>query len=345
MAQFDIGDILRDKRLYLKQTIEEVASIIKLSPTIIENIEHNKFSEVGTPVYIRGYLGLYAKHLGVDAAYLIEQYDIQHPSEKVTNKNSLKQSTSTTTKVQRHSKALSLLVTGAVVAGLFYVYFQAEKSILQQNKTEEIVQEETGDNATVISSTDASNELSTVQGEEQGQSSIDTVIDNANAVQNLADDVLNGEVVIGNTLMNGDSINPALNTEAVADNTVNNTASTIVLESNTQDDNSRTNQNNTIELESSQKNKEDITDINAGEKVTLRIKFKEDCWIKVTNAKNKVIKAGIFGKNKKLVVKSSAPLKAIIGKPNAIISTHLNSKMIKLSDYQIDGINYKFPNK
>ena len=46
-----------------------------LSQEIIERLEQNRFAEIGAPVFTRGYLGLYARFLGLNEAAVSQAFN------------------------------------------------------------------------------------------------------------------------------------------------------------------------------------------------------------------------------------------------------------------------------
>lgn len=66
MNEKKLGDILRERRESLNLTIEEVAVITKLKKTTILALEKGNYKELQEPVYIRGFLKIYASTLGLD---------------------------------------------------------------------------------------------------------------------------------------------------------------------------------------------------------------------------------------------------------------------------------------
>ncbi|PIE46366.1 MAG: hypothetical protein CSA44_00180 [Gammaproteobacteria bacterium] len=83
VAQVDLGGLLHEERQKKQLSIATVAGQVNLSTDIIEQLESNRFSEIGPSVYVRGYLGLYARYLGIDTTYFINLYDAQYPSSDI----------------------------------------------------------------------------------------------------------------------------------------------------------------------------------------------------------------------------------------------------------------------
>lgn len=66
MSERKLGDILRERRESLNLTLEEVAQITKLKKSVILALEKGDYKELQEPVYIRGFLKIYASMLGLE---------------------------------------------------------------------------------------------------------------------------------------------------------------------------------------------------------------------------------------------------------------------------------------
>ena len=71
----DIGATLRNAREAAGFSIADVAERLRLSRHHIENLEAERFDLFPVAVFLRGYLTSYARLLGIDAGPLLEQYD------------------------------------------------------------------------------------------------------------------------------------------------------------------------------------------------------------------------------------------------------------------------------
>lgn len=66
MSERRLGEILRERRESLNLSIEEVARVTKLKKSIILALENGNYKELQEPVYIRGFLKIYASLLNLD---------------------------------------------------------------------------------------------------------------------------------------------------------------------------------------------------------------------------------------------------------------------------------------
>ena len=71
----DIGAVLSAARMKRDLSIATAAMQSNLSQEIIEKLEQNRFAEIGAPVFTRGYLGLYARFLGLNEAAVSQAFN------------------------------------------------------------------------------------------------------------------------------------------------------------------------------------------------------------------------------------------------------------------------------
>jgi cytoskeletal protein RodZ len=69
-----IGEQLRAARHARQLSLEDVTRVTKIKLDVLERLEADAFTELGAPMYVKGFLKLYAMHLGLDATALGEEY-------------------------------------------------------------------------------------------------------------------------------------------------------------------------------------------------------------------------------------------------------------------------------
>lgn len=69
-----LGSVLKAAREKRGLSVAEVVEVTHIKPHIIVALESNNFSAIAAPLYGKGFIKLYASHLGLDPAPLIEQY-------------------------------------------------------------------------------------------------------------------------------------------------------------------------------------------------------------------------------------------------------------------------------
>lgn len=75
----DIGAALKAAREEKDVSVSSAAMQTNLSSRIIDKLEQNQFSEIGAPVFTRGYLTQYARFLELDAAALTAAFNRLNP--------------------------------------------------------------------------------------------------------------------------------------------------------------------------------------------------------------------------------------------------------------------------
>lgn len=69
-----LGEKLCNGRLALKQTTSEVAAATHMKVQVVEDLEREDFSRLAAPIYAKGFIKIYAEHVGLDPKPLIEEY-------------------------------------------------------------------------------------------------------------------------------------------------------------------------------------------------------------------------------------------------------------------------------
>jgi flagellar biosynthesis protein FlhG len=81
-GEFD-GPRLRRLRLRRGLEIEQISALTKVNPLYLRFLEEERFADLPAPVYVRGFVGLYAGTLGLDPAQVaksyMQRYARQHP--------------------------------------------------------------------------------------------------------------------------------------------------------------------------------------------------------------------------------------------------------------------------
>lgn len=69
-----LGEQLRNARLAKNLTASEVAAATRMMVQIVEELEREDFHRFAAPIYGKGFIRLYAEHVGLDPRPLIEEY-------------------------------------------------------------------------------------------------------------------------------------------------------------------------------------------------------------------------------------------------------------------------------
>jgi flagellar biosynthesis protein FlhG len=68
------GAWLRRSRLRCGVEIDQIALVTKINPTYLRFIEEEKFEDLPAPVYVRGFVGAYARCIGLDPERVVAGY-------------------------------------------------------------------------------------------------------------------------------------------------------------------------------------------------------------------------------------------------------------------------------
>ena len=127
------GSLLRQAREEKGLTIEEMSAISNLTKQVIRGIESDDYSELAGLSFVRGYLKLYAKKLGVNESDVIEPFDRW---KAVQSGEPIQTNSSSAISVQEPSSgpsrgviiAAGVLVVVLISAGAVISYMDAAKS-------------------------------------------------------------------------------------------------------------------------------------------------------------------------------------------------------------------------
>ena len=132
----DIGAILSATRMKRELSIATAAMQSNLSQEIIEKLEQNRFSEIGAPVFTRGYLGLYARFLGLNEAAVSQAFNkIKGEAAAETELRITPANVESQTRAYRRSYLGSwlLLIPVVIIGGvLLYQIFDSNSWLMKQ---------------------------------------------------------------------------------------------------------------------------------------------------------------------------------------------------------------------
>lgn len=73
-----IGERIHKARLRKKVTLDEAHKQTKIHPKVLSALEEDRFTEVLSPTYIKGFLKSYCKYLELDTGKILEDYNALH---------------------------------------------------------------------------------------------------------------------------------------------------------------------------------------------------------------------------------------------------------------------------
>jgi len=71
------GNKLKHERENRGFGLDEIASATKINARYLQALEEDDFEQLPTEVFAKGFIRAYAQHIGADAGYLIEQYELE----------------------------------------------------------------------------------------------------------------------------------------------------------------------------------------------------------------------------------------------------------------------------
>ena len=128
------GALLRQAREDKGLTIEEMSAISNLTKQVIRGIEGDDYADLAGLSFVRGYLKLYAKKLGVDETEVLETFD-RWKAEQTGGPRQPQLSTSRTQEPSTGPSQVSLVIAavalaGLVVAGVVISYLESSEDEL-----------------------------------------------------------------------------------------------------------------------------------------------------------------------------------------------------------------------
>ncbi len=319
----DIGALLLSQRESSGMSLRSAAKAVNLSVDTIECLENNQFEKIGNSVYVRGYLGLYSKYLGLDSGQIIHVYDVQHPAEPIAIKPSLGNQRGGKKQSKRHSKTLSFLVAVSVFGALLYAYIRFEPALFGK--------------------VDGSSNTQVLSGADNSSSSVDSIVDEVDGAQVIADDALNGLPVTSQPV------------ELVSDLDLN----TLELESSFDDERAGLNSSNEgegaaerlseqsqgessgVESDAVTGDGSDVKTTQAtSEESTLVMNFKSKCWLEIKDSTGKMMASGIFSSRRPVNVTGKPPFELKTVRKDVIKKVEFNGNSIELDTYKVSKRRY-----
>lgn len=74
-----IGKRLREEREKKGVSLEEASSQTRIHHRVLKALEENRFDDIPSPMYAKGFLKKYADYLGLDSKLMVEKYLATHP--------------------------------------------------------------------------------------------------------------------------------------------------------------------------------------------------------------------------------------------------------------------------
>jgi len=79
MMRESIGDYLKTERETRRLSLEELSSTTRIPRKTLESLEHDRFEDLPSGVFVRGFIKAYASAVSIDADEVLERFDQQRP--------------------------------------------------------------------------------------------------------------------------------------------------------------------------------------------------------------------------------------------------------------------------
>lgn len=82
MSREPIGRVLRQERETRRLSIEEVSSTTRIPRKTLESLEEDRFEDLPSGVFVRGFIKAYASAVDIDAGEVLARFDEQRPQSR-----------------------------------------------------------------------------------------------------------------------------------------------------------------------------------------------------------------------------------------------------------------------
>ncbi|MCA9389850.1 helix-turn-helix domain-containing protein [candidate division WWE3 bacterium] len=82
-----VGELLREERQKQRKTLEQIAEITKIRPSMLEHLENGEYDQLPSKTYVQGFVRAYAQALKLDLnkalAFFRREYDLKASQERL----------------------------------------------------------------------------------------------------------------------------------------------------------------------------------------------------------------------------------------------------------------------
>ena len=281
--QISPGKILKDAREALNLTTQNIADKVRLKNSLIQDIEADNYDANISLTFLKGYLKLYAKQVGIPEALVINAFD----SVKTQNKEPAKlQSFSKRIAHQAHDDKLMLvtyLIVGLVIALVVIWWLQQSSSSPTITTLNPVVMVDKSANITKVEANNEDN-LAGADTNANNEQDLDTEF----APTSLVDDGLAESTAAAQEIPEA---NPALAESEI------------------------------FELDPSRQGIIQVEEPPL-ETIDLVFTFASDCWMKLTDAKGEDIAYGTKTQGRVMSVSGTPPFAVILCSPEVVKITY-----------------------
>lgn len=128
------SDILTQARKSKQLSVEEVASELNLSTSVVRALESDNWEALPEATYVRGYVRSYANFLGLDVEEVLMNFRYKN-SEADLNLDAMPKGISEPSMTSGIPKAIKrLIVVGALAAGTYFLFFDKIKTFINEKQ-------------------------------------------------------------------------------------------------------------------------------------------------------------------------------------------------------------------
>lgn len=287
-TQTSPGTQLRLAREAQGMTQLDMANKLYLRVSNIDDIEHDKINDNSSVTFAKGYVKLYAKHLGLDVAAVVESFEQYHTAKPEPAKL---QSFSRRVAKQANDDRwmmVTYVILIVVIASAVVWWFQ------QTDSTSDLFE----------SVTNESEDVAAVVTAEDSQDSVDTSVQTFDSTQAPADENVDSE----SSLASDGATDEPLSTPVQEDVLADQYAATVADDA---DERSEFVAETTPQVAVAEP-------VNLGASVELVFTFSEDCWVNITDASGERIAYGIKAAGRVMPVTGYAPFEVTLGAPQVV---------------------------
>lgn len=302
------GQQLKRGREAMGLTQQQVADRLHLRLGNIQDIETDTHQPGVSITFTKGYVRIYAKLLGMPVEPLLEAFDILHQGEKQPAKlQSFSQRVAKQANDDRWMMVTYLIVFLVIASLVIWWYQQSDKSIMNRlNLFSDTTTEQAKSNN--IDEGQAVNAMSNNLAMPDELATPEEDIKNQNVPSNVSDTIVDNEInkkavtVANQAQTSSESVNEVIAkaTDALPD-----------TDSSFSDDASE-------DFFSTDSQSINGYAINSDGTVDVVFTFKEDCWLSVTDANDKVMAVGVKIKGRVMSVSGVPPISVNMCPPNIV---------------------------
>ncbi len=314
-----IGSQLKAAREGRGLEVADIARAQHLRPAVIQAIEHGDFGEIGSELFLKGYVRTYAGQVGLDAQSLIAQLDTELEPLRREREQERQSHPLVTLEERKHRKrrvarGLLLLVFVLVVGFLGY----------------KLVIEDIDGSGSPVATDDRAGEEGTGEEGATGNSAGDDEVPPMQAESTISP--LSVPEPEPNAVV--EEVPPEVTVQPQSP-PVEAVETEVVTEPDQPAPTEAPEPAETVAPEATLVEPAPIATVGASDQVSLLLTFSADCWVQVTDANGRRLASRLRRSGERLEVSGTAPLQVVIGAVDAVDSIRFQGQAVDLRDYRV----------